>query len=137
MATYKEAFIEYLKGEGLKYKDIDERALTLSWDSDTVPNGITVIVIFDKDNHNGVHFMCQGFCKAPQNKVEAMYAVCNACNKQSRWVKFYTNDDGDIVAEDDAILDMANVGRECIELVARIVRIVGESFPTFMKAIYA
>ena len=41
------------------------------------------------------------------------------------------------MAEDDAILDMANVGEECIELVARMVRVVDEAYPSFMRAIYA
>lgn len=137
MATYKEAFVEFLKGENLKFRDIDERAVTLSWDSKTVASGLTVVVIFDKDNHNGVHFMCKNFCSVPDDKLIDLFAICNACNKQYRWVKFYVDDEGDVTAEDDAVLDMANVGQECIELVARIVRIVGEAYPQFMKAIYA
>ena len=137
MATYKEAFVEFLQKENLKYQDIDERAIRISWDAENIASGLDILVIFDKDNHNGVHFMCGGFCKAPENKLSALLMACNAANKQYRWIKFYIGDNQDIMAEDDAILDMANVGEECIELVARMVRVVDEAYPSFMKAIYA
>ena len=74
---------------------------------------------------------------AEENKLTAMLMACNAANKQYRWIKFYISDNQDIMAEDDAILDMANVGEECIELVARMVRVVDEAYPSFMRAIYA
>ena len=61
MATYKEAFVDYLKKEELKFLDIDERALRISWDAENIAPGVDILVIFDKDNHNGVHFMCGGF----------------------------------------------------------------------------
>ncbi|MBR6951111.1 MAG: YbjN domain-containing protein [Oscillospiraceae bacterium] len=137
MATYKEAFVAYLQKEGLKYTDIDERAVRMSWNADNVAAGLEILVIFDKENHNGVHFMCTGFCKVPENKLGAMLIACNEANKQYRWFKFYVTDKQEIMAEDDAILDMANVGEECVELVARMVNVVDEAYPSFMKAIYA
>ena len=137
MATYKEAFVDYLKKEELKFLDIDERAIRISWDAENIAPGVDILVIFDKENRNAAHFMCGGFCKAPENKMDVMLKVCNEANKQYRWIKFYINDSQEVMAEDDAVLDMASVGEECIELVARMVRVVDEAYPKFMKAIYA
>lgn len=69
--------------------------------------------------------------------MDAMLKACNEANKQFRWIKFYVSDNQEVMAEDDAVLDMASVGEECIELVARMVRVVDEAYPKFMKAIYA
>ncbi len=137
MATYKEAFVSFLQKEDLKFQDIDERAVRISWEAQNIAAGLDILVIFDKENHNGVHFMCTGFCKAPDDKLGALLVACNTANKQYRWIKFYIGDKHEIFAEDDAVLDMANVGEECIELVARMVNVVDEAYPSFMKAIYA
>ena len=135
--TFKEAFIEFLDAKGVKYTEVDDRAVRLMWDSKSVSSGIKVLVIFDKDNHHGVHFVCNGFCSIPEDKQNDLMVVCNALNKQYRWCKFYVDNDGDLMVEDDAILDMANVGEECIELILRMINIVDDIYPIAMKAIWA
>ena len=137
MATYKEAFVSYLEKEKLKYEDIDERALRMSWNVGNIASGLEILVIFDKENRNAVHFMSSGFCKVPEDKIDTMLRACNEANERYRWFKFYIDKKRDIYAEADAILDMANVSEECIELVARMVNIVDDVYPTFMKVIYA
>ena len=63
--------------------------------------------------------------------------TCNRCNKRFRWVKFYIDDDNDLIVEADGIIDEMTVGEECIELLFRTVSILDDSYGDFMKAIWA
>ena len=137
MATYKEEFIAFMNEHGIKYTDLDERAVRLAFASDVVPQGVTMLVIFDSDNRNAVHFMASGFAKVPENKFGAVLMAVNEANAKFRWVKFYINDGMNIMAEDDAILDMTSVGSEVANLAFRLSDIVDEAYPSFMSAIYS
>jgi len=121
----------------LKYASLDERALRLSWASKTVPGGIKVPAVFDTEDHNGVHFVCNEFCQIPEDKLGAAVMACNRLNKQYRWFKFYVDDDPDVMVENGALVDMDSVGRECLEIVVRMVDVVLDVYPELMKVIYA
>lgn len=137
MATFKERFVAFMDEQGIKYTDFDDRAVQLAFHSDVVPQGVRVVVIFDKENDNAVHFVSKGFVKVPESSLSAALLAVNEANAKFRWAKFYLADDSDIVAEDDAILDMNNVGQECASICFRISNIVDEAYPILMKAIYA
>jgi len=137
MDNYKEAFLAYMDEKGIKYQDLDERAVRLSFHSDVVPQGVDIVVIFDKENHHGVHFLSNGFCIVPENKFGAVLMACNEANATYRWAKFYVSDKMSVCVEDDAILDFSNVGAECAEIAFRLSDIIDEVYPSLMKAIYS
>ena len=137
MATYKEEFIAFMDEHGIKYTDLDERAVRLAFASKVVPQGVKVLVIFDSDNRSAVHFIASGFVKVTEAKFGAVLMAVNEANAKFRWVKFYIDDNMNIMAEDDAILDMANVGPEVADLAFRISDIVDDAYPSFMTALYS
>ena len=137
MDNYKEAFLAYMDEKSIKYQDLDERAVRLSFHSDVVPHGVEVLVIFDRENHHGVHLVASGFCIVPENKFGAVLMACNEANASYRWTKFYINDKMSVCAEDDAILELNSTGAECAELAFRMSDIVDEVYPSLMKAIYS
>ena len=137
MDNFKETFVAYMKEKDIKFEDLDERAVRLRFHSDVVAQGVEVLVIFDKENHHGVHFLASGFCIVPENKFAAVLMACNEANATYRWAKFYVNEKMDVFVEDDAILDIANVGEECTEIAFRLTDIIDEAYPSLMKAIYS
>ncbi len=73
----------------------------------------------------------------PEEKLADVLFVCNEMNAKYKWVKFYLDSDNDIMLEDDAILSPANAGAEAFELLIRMIDILKDTKPVFMKAIYA
>ena len=68
--------------------------------------------------------------------VEAVMA-CNQQNRRFRFVKFIVDDDNDIMALSDAILDVSTAGEECFELLVRTLKTIKEARPQIMKVIYS
>ena len=137
MSSFKDLFVDFLKEHDIKFRDLDERAVRLSFHSDTVPNGVTVYVIFDAEDNNGVHFTARDFAIVPKDKYAAVLLACNEANAKYRWVKFYINDDLEIVLDEDAVIDRSSVGQECAEVAFRISDILDDAYGSFMKAIYS
>ncbi len=137
MSSFKDLFVDFLKEHDIKFRDLDERAVRLSFHSDTVPNGVTVYVIFDSEDNNGVHFTARDFAIVPKDKYAAVLLACNEANAKYRWVKFYINDSFEIVLDEDAVIDRSSVGQECAEVAFRISDILDDAYGSFMKAIYS
>ncbi len=73
----------------------------------------------------------------PQDKLAAVLIACNELNAKYKWVKFYIDDDSDLMIQDDALLSEDNTAEEVFELLLRFIDIMKESKATLMKAIYA
>ena len=74
---------------------------------------------------------------APEDKIADVLMVCNEMNSTYKWVKFYVDSDNDITLQDDAILNVDNAGDETLELIVRMIDILKDTKPAFMRAIYA
>lgn len=133
MGKYKDAFLRHMDSEGIKYTDLDEVAVRISYNVDNVEKGISVVAIFDKDDSHYATFRCWDVGSFDGEKKTAGMAVCNEMNKQYRWCKFFMDDEGKVTAQIDAIFDMGSVGPVCLEMVRRMVNIVDEAYPAFMK----
>ena len=134
--NYKGAFMSELERRGIKYTDVNENRVSISYSGDNT-NEIKINVIFDKDGDNLVALRCWSFGKVPANKRSAVIEACNSLNAQYRWVKFYIDDDGDVCTSLDAVVDISTVGAECKQLVSRMVDIYDKAYPTLMKACWA
>ena len=135
MAQLKELVKEYFDQKGLKYREHEKGFLTVDFSVDNIKD-LTIIVDFDDDNMKAelVSFSIGEF---DQEKFAQGLIVCNACNAKFRWTKFYIDDDNHICVRADAILDEATCGEECMEVLLRMVNIIDEAYPDFMKARWA
>ena len=73
----------------------------------------------------------------PVEKIADMLVVCNELNSTYKWVKFYLDNDNDLVLQDDAILSPDNAADEVFELMLRMFDIGKDVKNQVMKAIYA
>ena len=66
-----------------------------------------------------------------------MIAACNEFNTQYKWATAYVDNDNDLVFHNDAILSVNDAADEAFELLVRVLKIMEEAKPKFMRAIYA
>lgn len=99
-------------------------------------NHIRVNVLFDADGES-VQLVTSTIVSIPMEKTAQALICCNSCNLRFRWVKFYIDDDNDLIAETDGIIAGDTVGDECLELLYRTVSICDDCYGDFMKAVWA
>ncbi len=137
MNASAKAYIDTLESKGLKY-DVDERddAIIVSCGMQAKNTSVRVRAIIDDDGtHVGIR--CYGFASVPENKFANALLTCNDCNNKYRWVKFVIDSDLDVNAEDDAIVSPDTAGDEIFELLLRMIGIVDDVYPEFMKSIWS
>ena len=130
--SYKSEFIRALNAEGIKYRDIDENRVSITYEGENASE-IAIAVIFDSDGEGLVALRCWSFGKITEAKRVAYMTCCNSLNTTYRWVKFYIDNDGDIAVSLDAVIDMSSVGAEVIQLVRRMVGIYDDAYLELMK----
>ncbi len=133
MSMYKQLFVQHMDAKGIKYTDRDERSVKVSYAGDYLKS-IPIYVFFDKDGDPLVALKCWDIATFKDKRDRAI-VVCNELNSKYRWVKFYVDDDNDIIADADAMLGAATCGEECLSMVRRIVNIVDEAYPLIFKAL--
>lgn len=136
MATYRDLFVRHLNIEGIKFVEYeDQNHIKITYEGDNL-NTIPIHIFFDEDGDPYVQFKCWDIQNFKGKEAKGILA-CNMINKQYRWVKFYLDDDADIVASIDGYIDIASCGEECLSLVRRVVSITDDAYPTFAKAKWA
>ena len=135
MQKYAREFTMYMDSEGIKYTEQNENVIKVVYSGDNLDT-ISIYAIFDEDGDHLVQMRCWEIVNFKNNEAAA-FAVCNELNKQFRWAKFYLDNDNDIVAMVDAILDLDTCGEECMELVRRMVSIIDDAYPQLAKARWA
>ena len=97
--------------------------------------GLELGIFFDPERN--VHILSRDYVHVPDDKVDAMYKVVNELNRTYRWAKFSLDDEGDIVLEADAVLDLDTCGDEIMEILFRLTQIADEAYPVVMRGLYA
>ena len=133
MSKYKDDFISTLETEGLKYRELDDRVVEIRFGGDNLST-IRILVFFSKDGAGYAQLAGMEICSFKDNELAAGLITCNEMNQKYRWVKFYLDKDQDLTVSADAILDINSAGKECLELVLRLVHIIDESYVDFMRA---
>ena len=137
MANYKAQFMRYMGLQGIRYSDLNDTTVSVAFAGESAPS-VSVLVSFDPDGNGYAEFGSYGIGSV---KTDEKYAnaivLCNDLNKQCRWVKFFVDDDRNIVAKADAILDYGSSGSECLEIVNRMVGIIDSSYSQFMKLMWS
>ena len=125
----------YFEGKDTKLNELRDDLLLIGWEF----NGGSIRIFFSFDETSThVHLEGRGFIKVPAEKYDALYKTLNECNNKYAHVKFVLDtQNGELCAQDDDIIQVESCGEECFELMVRMVKIVEDAYPKFMKALYA
>ncbi len=117
-------------------REVGENTVEIGWNFD----GGSIDIVFSFDDEDR-HVSIQGynFVKGvPEDKYDALYKEINDCNAQYVHIKFYLDRSvGQILARDEDVIQLDTCGPECYELMVRMVKIVEDAYPKFMKAMWA
>ena len=134
MASYKQICMEYMRREKIKYEDVREHVMKISFKGNNLTS-IPIFIYFDEDGDPVLSVKCWNITNF-ENHTDLAVTVCNELNEKYRWVKFYVDRDADIIAELDAYVDDQNCGPVCASLVRRMVSIVDDAYPVLMRALW-
>lgn len=135
MLAMAELFANYLNAKGVRF---DAREHQDGHNSIVIhQSGITTICSFNGDTGSYLSFYHQVVTGVPKDKLVDAILACNALNEQFKWLKFYVDKEGDLMAEDDAILAYENAAEETWELLLRGFHVIDAAKPALMRAIYA
>lgn len=125
----------FFESQDTKANELQDDLLRIGWGFDG--GSLEIFFKFDEtDTH--VHLEGLNFINVPENKYDAMYKVLNECNDQYTHVKFVLDtESGQINARDDDVIQLDSCGPECFELMIRMVKVVEDAYPKFMKAMWA
>lgn len=136
MTEYDRLFISQLEKKGVKYRVINNDLILIAFDGHNI-NTVEVFVDFDDDGKGKVKILCKSIGKFDEDRYANALITCNLMNYKYRWVKFCVDPDNEVVAQMDAIVDEVTCGEESLELVLRMVAIIDDVYPEFMRARWA
>ena len=132
---------EEMDRQGLKYSIEEFEDGSTLWVRFTINNGPSLRVKFiSLDDKNDVAIRLFRIVEnVEESKVEEMLKAVNECNCEYRYLKFILDDECDVNIEYDLALraEDTSIGAEACEILVRIVRIVDEVYPKFMKIIWS
>lgn len=132
---------EEMDRQGLKYSIEEFEDGSTLWVRFTINNGPSLQVKFiSLDDKNDVAIRLFRIVEnVEESKVEEMLKAVNECNCEYRYLKFILDDECDVNIEYDLALraEDTSVGAEACEILVRIVKIVDEVYPKFMKIIWS
>ena len=70
-----------------------------------------------------------------RNVYNQALVLCNDLNREYRWAKFCIDNEYDITCEADAILGEDNAGKQCHELMMRLMHIINTVYPRINQLI--
>ncbi|MBR2423157.1 MAG: YbjN domain-containing protein [Oscillospiraceae bacterium] len=132
--TCASKFVKFLEDKGLHF---DAKTTESGRSVVSFPYDGKIARIFFSGEDGTYMSMYLVFESVPAEKTPDMLVVCNELNNTYKWVKFYLDNDNDMVLQDDAILSVDNAADEVFELMLRMFDIGKEAKPKIMKAIYA
>ncbi|MCR4740752.1 MAG: YbjN domain-containing protein [Lachnospiraceae bacterium] len=126
---------QFFEGQNTKAQELEETLLRIGWNFEG--GSITIFFQFDEEDAH-VHLEGLDFIKVPEDKFDAVYKVLNECNDDYNHIKFVLDTEhGELNARDDDVIQLDSCGPECFELMLRMVKVVEDAYPRFMKAIWA
>lgn len=126
---------DYFSAEDIRVGELQENVLAGRFDFEG--GAITIFLEFD-DTDTHVYIRGGDFLSLPRDKYDLIYKVINECNRTYPHEKFVLDEEnGEILVRDDAIIQLDSCGPECLELVMRMVFVVENVYPKFMKALWA
>lgn len=136
MSRYASIFKNFLDSKDVRYNENSDGIISIIYNTENA-GSIEVLAGFDDDGKGLVTFLSFSLGEFPQSQYAKALVTCNSINCKYRWVKFYISDDYRITVSADAIIDEETCGDECMEYVIRMIRIIDEVYPEFMRARWA
>lgn len=125
----------YLTERGIKIHTLEDNLLEGGWALDN--GSINIFLQFD-DEGTHVHLEGLRFTKAPADKFDALYKLLNTLNAKYSHIKFILDEkNGEIIARDDAVIQLDSCGEECHELIRRMLAVVNDAYKDLMKVMWA
>ena len=136
-STAAKLFKAYMDSKEMNCEIVDdeESVVRVGWKLDNTR--ISLFFFFDEED-NYVHIDGVDFLEVPKDKYDLLLKVVNDCNDNYRWVKFVLDAENEqVVAKVDAVIQLDSCAEEVYELMVRTAQIVDDSYPKFMKAMWA
>jgi len=95
------------------------------------------IRFISRDNDNDVAVRVFGLTKVPEQQRTKVILALNELNSKYRFLKFVCDADGDVNVEYDYLMRDVNPAASAHELVFRIVKILDNSYPVIMRAMWS
>lgn len=129
-------FGSYLESKDVKFQSVEDDILRVGWGLQV---GSSISIFFHFQNEDtSVHLEGLDFVKIPEDKYDMIYKLLNELNDRYKHVKFVLNaETGMVAARDDDVIQLDTCCEECWELMIRMVQIVEDAYPIFMKALWA
>ncbi len=118
----------------LPYSELKDGVLEINQKGKKNAPNIRLVIGFDDPESCRPWIKCYDLGHFEGDKYAAGLLACNNANKQYRWVRFYMDGDNDVVAAMDAIVSSETVFDEMIELIVRMLQIIDDLYPEFMRA---
>lgn len=134
---------EEMERQGLKYsiEEFEDGSGSTLLVRFTINNGPSLRVKFiSLDDKNDVAIRLFRIVEnVAESKINEMLKAVNECNCEYRYLKFILDEEHDVNIEYDLALraEDTSIGTEACEILVRIVRIVDEVYPKFMKIIWS
>ena len=84
-----------------------------------------------------MHVCTSTIASIPKEKIDDMLRLINDLHCRLRWVRFYIDQDKDLVADADLIIDGVYAGAMCTEIVQRTASIIDDAYPEIMKVLWS
>ena len=120
----------------LPYNELKDGVIEIYQKKENIQS-VRIIVGFDSVESNRPWFKCYDLGHFDDDKYAAGLLACNEANKKYRWMRFYIDSDNDVTVDADAIVSEESVFEEVIEIIVRMLDIVNDVYPMFMKARWA
>ena len=134
MVTYKQLCMEYMRREKIRYEDVREFVLKVTYTGANVST-ISIYLYFDEDGEANVALKSWNIVNFA-GRVDEAVALCNTLNAKYRWVKFYVDEDADVVAELDALVSEQSCGSSCMNLIRRMTSVIDDAYPLLSHALW-
>lgn len=135
MADYKKLALAYLDEKGIKYTIMEKGAVRIGFSGDNM-DSIRQYLFFDEDGEPLLQTRCWDIAKFKESKRADGNMLCNDLNREYRWVRFTIDDDGDVNVVADCYMTADSAGPITFNIVNRMVNIIDDVYPRFMKALW-
>ena len=140
MLKTAQAFIDELDRLGIKpekaYDMTDGKSVVVCSRSGRHNAWYEVFFVFDRDE-SGVCMHILRLVTFPEDRTGQVFDALNALNRKYRWLKFYSDNDCNIHVQEDAPLHGENGGKYCVRMLKRATRIIDDTYPDIMRALWA
>lgn len=135
MPSYQEKVLAYLDSQDIRYTELnaDEGAVVQVVFRGNNKEKIRLCMTFALDGEPSVRLRCDDIGRFVRTEMGC--ERCNEVNKRWRWVRFYADENGEIIADLDATLTPDTCGEECYFLLRKMAQTIDEAYPLIARTV--